>query len=156
MAELTAAAITAGSHSLSGMKLALVNEQYSKAAKSVANLIFGLGLGEVVLENGYRAVIHNTRPAKLKGSGSSGTGKYKPLHLHCQNETLRLWVGEPPHQTSVQFGLENGRLVFQTSVVSDGTAEWRLSGQENTITNYWWQAGYGCTRYSRVQVLESA
>lgn len=153
MSPLPQTDLAASSHSLSGTRLAPVNKQPSKAAKSVANILLSLCLDDVVLEPGYRADLHNKRQRQLGKSGK--TGHYKPLHVHCQDGKLRLWIGEHPHTVWVQFGLDGGRLLYEDSVVCDGSSEWREKGQENTITNRWRQAGYGSTRWTRVQVLSS-
>jgi len=151
MTEQTTNAYTAQPHSLYVARLAPVEVQNTKAAKDVTTILLGLCLTDFVLENGYRADLHNKRQRRLGKSG--WTGRYKPLHVHCQDNKLCLWVGEHPHRVWVQFGLNGGQLVYEDSVVCDGSAEWRLPGQEHTITNHWRQAGYGDTQWTRVQVL---
>ena len=151
MSEPITKAPTEDFHSLNGTRLARVNEQPTKAAKNVAYMLLSLCCTDFVLANGYRANLHNKRQRRFGKSGE--TGHYKPLHVHCQDNKLCLWVGERPHMVWVQFGLDNGQLIYEDSVVCDGSAEWRLPGQENTITNHWRQAGYGKTQYTRVQVL---
>lgn len=144
-------ALITNSHSLSGDRVAPVSEQGSKAAKNVAHILLTLGIGAVVLEEGYHAVLHNRRRKQLGKSGH--TGAYKSLHVECKDHRLRLWVGEQPHLVWVQFRLDAGRLRYEDSVVCDGVAEWREKGQETTITDHWRQAGYGSTQWTRVQVL---